>query len=62
MAAVQTSLLMRSGDVETNPGPGRYGGKLYTIILVRYSAAICSKNSDLDYDDVDSNTVLSEFW
>ena len=26
IAAVQTSLLMRSGDVETNPGPGRYGG------------------------------------
>ena len=25
IAAVQTSLLMRSGDVETNPGPGRYG-------------------------------------
>ena len=26
IAAVQTSLIMRSGDVETNPGPGRYGG------------------------------------
>ena len=29
MVAVQTSLLMRSGDVETNPGPGRFGGRLY---------------------------------
>ena len=26
MAAVQTSLLMKSGDVETNPGPGLYPG------------------------------------
>ena len=29
MAAVKTSLLMRSGDVETNPGPGRFGGMLH---------------------------------
>ena len=29
IAAVQTSLLIRSGDVETNPGPGRYGGELH---------------------------------
>ena len=27
MAAVQTSLLMTSGDVETNPGPGRFEGE-----------------------------------
>ena len=26
MASVQISLLMRSGDVETNPGPGLYPG------------------------------------
>ena len=26
LTGVQTALLMRSGDVETNPGPGRYGG------------------------------------
>ena len=26
IAAIQTSLLIRSGNVETNPGPGRYGG------------------------------------
>ena len=26
--SIQTSLLLRSGDVEMNPGPGRYHGKL----------------------------------
>ena len=29
MVAIQTSLLMRSGDVESNPGPGRFGGRLH---------------------------------
>ena len=29
MVTIQTALLMRSGDVETNPGPGRYPGMLH---------------------------------
>ena len=27
VVAIQISMLIRSGDVETNPGPGRYGGE-----------------------------------
>ena len=33
--AVQTSLLMRSGDVERNPGPGRYPGERAFAVLLR---------------------------
>ena len=33
VAAVQTSLLLRSGDVEMNPGPGRYPGKILQIYI-----------------------------
>ena len=29
IAAVQSSLLLRSGDVERNPGPGLYPGELW---------------------------------
>ena len=64
MAAVQMFLLMRSGDVETNPGPGRFDGMFAWVkcsgamhILNIYTSEI----SDLDYDNVDSNTILSEF-
>ena len=33
--AVQTSLLMRSGDVERNPGPGRYPGERTFALMLR---------------------------
>lgn len=33
IVAVQTLLLMRSGDVERNPGPGRYPGEEFECIM-----------------------------
>jgi hypothetical protein len=45
MTAVQTTLLMRSGDVEMNPGPGLYPGgwlilKINTIKLMLFSLSL----------------------
>ena len=63
-AAVQTSLLLRSGDVEKNPGPGLYPGEMhYSEILISSHVEIifntCT-HAGLDYDHVDGSAVLSE--
>ena len=58
VAAVQTSLLIRSGDVETNPGPGELHCMVKYLLAPTY--VFCTI-SDLDYDAVDGSTVLSEF-
>lgn len=34
IAAVQTYSLLRSGDVEKNPGPGLHSGELATLVML----------------------------
>jgi hypothetical protein len=62
MTAVQTTLLMRSGDVEMNPGPGVcMVDDEYTCRSIMLFSLFLTRNfSDLDYDAVDSTTILSE--
>ena len=60
IAAVQTSLIMKSGDIELNPGPGLYPGIPFLCHNIScINSPKISIISDLDYENVDSNTILS---
>ena len=56
---IQYSLLLRCGDIESNPGPGIYPGKYYTMFKHYCNNVIFI--SDLDYDDIDNSTILSKY-
>ena len=43
VAATQTLLLLKSGDIEMNPGPGQYHGELHYSVHFRTSTTmLCS--------------------
>ena len=72
-ASVVFSRLLISGDVESNPGPGRYPGEFscHYIGTTRSSTILISSQfnnasffitqTDLDYHSVDANQILGKF-
>ena len=63
---IQSSLLLKCGDVESNPGPELYPGKKSTVLIDKCCQGYLHNQvsfyyTDLDYDNVDSSTVLSKF-
>ena len=76
-ASVIFSHLLISGDVESNPGPGRYPGELlrmyictklssvlkYSVICTKFNnTSFCVMHTDLDYHSVDANQILGQFF
>ena len=64
---IQSSLLLRCGDIESNPGPGIYPGKVYYMYSIHWIGIHCNMTYsyhgiDLDYDDVNSSIVLSKCY
>ena len=58
-ASVISSLLLLSGDIEQNPGPGME----LCCMFIHYCLAIiiiCTIGVDLDYNNVDATQVLSK--
>ena len=63
-ASVISSLLLNSGDVEENPGPGTGGrpGCIHNMIKNGIVAALhVLKFTDIDYKDVDATKILGMF-
>ena len=74
-ASVVMSLLLLSGDIEENPGPGSQGVQLLVIIIIWIEMCMllsffivihCALHSyyniDLDYNTVDSAQILGRYY
>ena len=60
-ATVIASLLLLSGDIEQNPGPGKEQRTLYSYNNIVYFYWFNLLHVDLDYNSVDATQELGEF-
>ena len=61
-ASVVASLLLLSGDIEENPGPGKEHRCINFITIMVWPLCCTIIITDLDYESVDATQILSKLF